>query len=135
MVSEDEKIKLNGNNAPWIEKYIAEAHEPSKEELKTIKNSFKSHNVKFKKIYAPIRHKIFAHKIAIEAEHISELFADAQIQEIDNILFANDHILEKIWQLFYNGCAEIGDWREQYDSKKTRVRDKALEVLNSMCEK
>jgi len=123
------KRKQGGGQKPeWLDEYIEKAHEPSKQELRNLKSALSNQRKKFDETYKNIRNYIFAHRVAKEAETVSELFGKTKISDIEDMLYFLYDLLEVIWQLYHNGRAPVlGEGKYDY---KVRISDTVRSVLS-----
>jgi hypothetical protein len=125
------KRKTNGESIPdWLDDYLVDVFVPSSEDLKELKRSLKTHTKKFESTYRDIRNNVFAHRILKEQEHVSDLFENTQIKEIDEILYFLYDLLIALRELFQNGTRpELGISNYDY---KDRVKKTTRAVLGSI---
>jgi hypothetical protein len=97
------KIRLLHATPDWLDKFIEEAWEPTKSDLRDLKKKTGSFSEKVMERYRPIRNEIFGHNIAMDDKHISESFGKTQINEIAEILYFLFDLTEVISELFLNG--------------------------------
>ena len=57
----------------------------------------------YKEKYAPLRHKVFAHREMLDKSQVGELFAKTNIKEMQQLLTFLASLHEALWQLFFNG--------------------------------
>lgn len=125
------KRRQGGGEKPeWLNGYIEKAYEPSIQDLRTLKKALSGYRKTFDDIYRDIRHYVFAHKIAKEAEILSELFGRTKIGDIENMLYFLYDLLEVIWQLYHNGRKQtLGERKYDY---KARISSTVQSVLNGV---
>ena len=125
------KRKMQGKKkSNWLDAYLDEVFEPSVADLRVLKKTAAQHKKKFDSAYRDIRNYVFAHRILKDKEKVSQLFGKTKIQDINDILYFLDDILEAIWQLFQNG-REPALGVENFD-QKDRVTDATRNFLRSM---
>jgi hypothetical protein len=87
-----------------LDEFVAGAWVPRKaSDLRYLKKALKPHAGKFIRVYRPIRHNIFAHRLVTDREEITELFAETNRMEIGQILDFLHDLIDAIEQLFVNG--------------------------------
>jgi hypothetical protein len=65
------------HNLAWLDEYIAGAWIPTKPaDLRHLKTALAGHHTRFEKIYQPIRHAIFAHRLMSDADASMKYFGD-----------------------------------------------------------
>jgi hypothetical protein len=85
----------------WLSDYLKSAWDPSTSDLEKIRSVIKSSDGKWNEVYKPIRDKVFAHANAKVV--VSELFRDAVVGDIEDILHDLNKIRTAVFQLLENG--------------------------------
>jgi len=125
--------KWNGGPKPWwFDEYIAKAWIPaSPDSLRHFQTELAPRKERFEKIYRPIRHNIYAHRLMSDAQAGAQLFGDTSRDEVGAILDFLHDLIETIRELYINGHEpELGkrDFRED----NQRIRDSVARVLRSL---
>jgi hypothetical protein len=98
----ERKRTASGQAEPeWLEGYVTSAWEPATEDLERIRATIEASDQKWKKVYKPIRDKVFAHtdpKAIVE-----DLFRDTLVGDIEDILHELNKIRTAVSQLLENG--------------------------------
>jgi hypothetical protein len=95
-----------------LEPLLAEMWEPSADDLDCFSRHHAPWQQKYKTVYMPIRHKVFAHN-DLDSKPEAH-FNHAIIGEIDNLLYGLYDSVDLLWHLYYNGIRpEFG--RRTYD--------------------
>lgn len=98
----ERKRRASGHAEPeWLEGYVKAAWEPSAADLERIRATIEASDAKWKKVYQPIRNKIFAHtdpKAVVE-----DLFRDTLVGDIEDILHDLNKVRTAVFQLLENG--------------------------------
>jgi len=98
----DRKRIASGQAEPeWLDGYVKAAWEPTTEDLKKIRATVEASDAKWKKVYQPIRNKVFAYtdpKAVVE-----DLFRDTLVGDIEDILHDLNKIRTAVFQLIENG--------------------------------
>ena len=99
---ERRKLTQNKGGSPsWLPVYMRDAWEPSKADLEQISNAMQQTFDKYKRIYKPIRDKIFAHRdIGVD---VQALLGVTLISEVEAILYDVRDTLEAISSIYMNG--------------------------------
>jgi hypothetical protein len=85
----------------WVDDYVKSAWEPTREDLEKIRSIIADSDEKWKKIYKPIRDKVFAHndpKVSAES-----LFQGTLISDIKDILHNLNRVRMHIFAMMENG--------------------------------
>src|SRR6266702_8883750 len=94
----ERKRKAAGQAEPeWLDGYVKAAWEPTTADLEKIRATIEASDAKWKKVYQPIRNKVFAHtdpKVAVE-----DLFRDTLVGDIEDILHDLNKIRTAVFQL------------------------------------
>ena len=120
----------HGEKPDWLDEYIDKACQPTIQDLRLLKTALSKHRKKFDEIYRDIRNYIFAHKVAKEAETVSQLFGKTKIDDRENMLYFLYDLLEVVCQLYHNGRA-VGLGQGKYDYKR-RISNTVRSVLSGM---
>ena len=54
---------------------MRDTHEPNVEDLEALSEALKPHEERYRSVYAPIRHQVFAHTGIKDANYVSDLFS------------------------------------------------------------
>jgi hypothetical protein len=93
----------HGPEPEWLDKYMANTYEATVQDFDPIEDDVAKWAEVFKRIYQPIRHKVFAHKDLkyIDASH--SLFGQSKTCQVEDMLAFLYAIQRYIFELFYNG--------------------------------
>ena len=88
--------RISGVDPEWLVEYIDNAWEPTRADLETLMVALAPHYAKFKTIYQPIRHQVFAHKsiqddkaiVALFEKTLSEVLKARELSQAIQIMFA-----------------------------------------------
>jgi len=98
----ERKRTASGQAEPeWLDGYVKAAWEPTTEDLEKIRATVEASDAKWKRVYQPIRNKVFAHtdpKAVVE-----DLFRDTLVGDIEDILHDLNKIRTAVFQLLENG--------------------------------
>jgi hypothetical protein len=111
-----------GEKPEWLDKYLEEVCAPSTKELRLLKKQLVPHKRKFDSAFSKIRNHIFAHKVAKNRDIESELFTKIAVEDIDEILYFLNDVIETIWNLYHNG-AKPNLGTKSYDYKQVIRKD------------
>jgi len=94
------KLSIPGTprNPPpaWLDDYVADAWEPTTQDLRALKKALPPHKAKFDQIYKPIRNQI-AHIIHKDEAGIAALYSRTLKADIDEILRFLHCLIKSIW--------------------------------------
>jgi hypothetical protein len=82
---------------------MASTYEPEAADFVCLEAEIEKWGEIFKKIYKPLRHKIFAHKDLKYLEESHLLFSKTNIGEIEGMLCFLHAIDRYVWELLHNG--------------------------------
>jgi hypothetical protein len=126
-LAERKRQETPGSEPDWLADYLAHAWEPDPKALKKLRRAIAPAIKKYKEVYKPIRHKIFAHKVLTDSVEVNALFDKALTKDIEKVLYDLHDLLECIWQLGYNG-AEPKLGARKYDYKE-RIKNTTTSAL------
>jgi len=119
-----------GQKPEWLDEFLLDVWEPSAADVASLSAALTPCTTKFKSVYGPIRHKVFAHRGLKTKTQTDALFSKTQIKEIDDLLYALHDLLEAIWQLYHNGMKpDLG--KRTYDYRE-RIATTTRNVLGSL---
>ena len=121
--------EAKGKKPDYLDDYVKGIWEPTTTDLRAIKKMLRPYTAKYEAIYREMRHQIFAHTIATDAE-LGQLFSKALITDVEEILYGLKDIIEILYQLYYNG-RRPSERTGKYDYKE-RIRDITRNVLRSV---
>jgi hypothetical protein len=125
--------KTHGGPKPlWLDDYMAEVWIPtSAKDLRHLKTALSPHTKRIEKVYRPIRHAIFAHRLMSDDQAGVQLFGDTSRDEVGTILDFLHDLIESIVNLYTNGFEpELG--RRDFKEHNQRIRDGVAKVLKSL---
>ena len=97
------KRKGSSNADEWLPEYLKSVYEPSSEDFRRLKRHVSIRRKIYQEKYAPLRHKVFAHRGVATKVEVSELFAKTNIRELQQLLVFLGRLHETLWQLCFNG--------------------------------
>jgi hypothetical protein len=92
-----------GPKPDWLDAYMSNVWEPSVAELRPLKKSLNVYAAKFEAIYRPIRHSIYAHRLADDGQAEYELFKKTNRAELQGTIVFLRQLVDGIQQLYLNG--------------------------------
>lgn len=100
-----EKRKMDGvsDRPEWLDDYLNDAYFAEIKDIEALAKLARPFTKRMKGLYKEIRSKVFAHAIHTDAEVISNLFEDTDLEEIESALLALWSIYSQVWQLYNNG--------------------------------
>jgi hypothetical protein len=111
-----------------IHQFVSSAWEPTAGDLKLMEVPLKGCKQKMQTVYAPIRSKVFAHRIAKDPER-EILISKAQIPEIIHILTSLQKVVRGLTELYLNGK------RPEYDRMQFHDRERVKQLTQDALEK
>ncbi len=98
----------------WLDAYLEAAHDPTHEDFRRLREYVEGHRRIYVASFRPIRHSVFAHKQVAEKSETDDLFANAKINEIQQLLVFLAGFYEALWELFFNARKPV--LRPEHDS-------------------
>jgi hypothetical protein len=125
--------KTGGGPKPeWLDNYMAQAWTPkSAEDLRHLKKAVAPHAQRFREVYQPIRHAIYAHRLMSDEQAGVQLFQDTRRDEVGAILDFLHDLIEAILNLFTNGFRPVLGTKD-FKEYNQRIRDGVGKVLRSL---
>ena len=103
----------------------------SAKDLRHLKATLTPYTRRFEKVYRPIRHAIFAHRLMSNTEAGAKLFGDTSRDEVSAILDFLHDLIEAILYLYINGLQpELGT--RDFKEHNQRIRDGVGLVLKRL---
>jgi len=116
----------------WLVEYLANAWEPTRADLEPLRVALAPNFAKFKAIYQPIRHRVFAHKSIQDDKAILALFEKTLISDVQEILRFLHTLFSAIWEMAWNGKRpDLTDFRS-YDGEVKRLINKTEEFIREL---
>jgi hypothetical protein len=120
----------DGLNEELARDYVRDKHAPCMVFFKRL-NKVKSEYTKiYKTLYRDIRHKVFAHKIALSLEESQNLFSRTSVAEIEDTLCFLYQLDKVIWQLITNG--NITDLCNHGCLERVLIEENVSKLLKSL---
>lgn len=118
----------SGVQAAHLPALLVDAWEPTAGDLRCFNDLLTPWQQKYKVMYQPIRHKAFAHRdLVLDPDH---LFSQAQISDIDDLLYALYDSVECLWSLYHNGIKpDFG--KRSYDFR-ARIKSETRQMVNAL---
>lgn len=121
--------KIVGADPDWLVDYINDAWEPSRADLVSLRTALVPHYEKFKTIYQPIRHQVFAHKTIQDDKATAALFEKTLIADVAEILRFLHTLFWAIWEMAWNANPlALSDFRS-FHAEVSRVTEKTEEFV------
>lgn len=119
-------------NPPWLDQYVAEAWEPTTQDLRALKKALAPHKAKFDQIYKPIRNQI-AHIILKDDAGVAALYSRTLKADIDEILRFLHCLVKSLWYLAYNaGRPDLNGDHYGYADRVREITEETEAVLRSL---
>jgi hypothetical protein len=104
---------ISGPDPEWLVDYVNNAWEPTTADLEPLRTALIPHYQKFKTIYKPIRHKVYAHKSMEDDKAIADLFGRTLIGDVADILRFLHTMLWAITEMAWNAKPpDLADFRD-----------------------
>jgi hypothetical protein len=124
--------RISGVDPEWLVEYIDNAWEPTRADLETLRVELAPHYAKFKTIYQPIRHQVFAHKSIQDEKAIFALFEKTLISDVQEILRFLHTLFWAIWEMAWNGKRpDLADFRS-FDGEVKRLTNKTEQFIRGL---
>ena len=124
--------RISGVDPEWLVEYIDNAWEPTRADLETLMVALAPHYAKFKTIYQPIRHQVFAHKSIQDDKAIFALFEKTLITDVQEILRFLHTLFWAIWEMAWNGKRpDLADFRS-FDGEVKRLTNKTEQFIRGL---
>lgn len=95
--------RIVGDDPEWLIDYINKAWEPNHDDLESLLTALAPHCDKFKRVYAPIRHEIYAHRSKKDEEEVYTHFGKTIIGDVEHILRFVHTLLISLQEMVLNG--------------------------------
>ena len=116
------KIDEAGGTKPdYLDTFIQTVYAPKQADFKTLKKNVSRVQECYEEKFRPIRHKVFAHNDSEYIANPGDLFADATVDDAEDILKTLYKVERVIWNLYTNGKKmNFGYWelKEEEDILK-----------------
>jgi hypothetical protein len=99
----DRKRKLSENADEWLTDYLKNVYVPKAGDFRRLKRQVSLRRKTYEDKYRPLRHKLYAHRGAMSAEQVSQLFARTNLRELRQLLVFLGRLYQALWQLYFNG--------------------------------
>lgn len=97
------RIKMFGNEPDWLDAYVKEKYEPTREDFRAIKRAARPHKKKYESIYRDIRNKVIAHKELATLDGHDGLYARTQVRDLEAALLFLNQVTTVVRELLQNG--------------------------------
>jgi AbiU2 len=124
--------RIAGVDPEWLVDYVDNAWEPTRADLEPLRVALAPNFAKFKAIYQPIRHQVFAHKSIQDDKAILALFEKTLITDVQEILRFLHTLFWAIWEMAWNAKRpDLTDFRS-YDGEVTRLTNKTEKFIREL---
>jgi hypothetical protein len=120
-----------GAKPDWLDSFMSDAWEPNTQELRKLKKALAGQANKFNKVYLPIRHQVYAHRVAIDKNEF-ELFKKTDRTEIRSILKFLREWINVIEELYLNGRKPVMGKQENPHGYPEEIRRSVNSVLGKL---
>ena len=97
----------NGKEPDWLEGYINKAYVPTDIDFQKLRTDVKKHRKVFNEVYQPIRHKLFAHNDKKLMGKADQLWAETNIDQLEEIIWFLYDLKQTLFQTYENGEAPV----------------------------
>ena len=112
---------ISGDDPPWLVEYVDNAWEPVQTDLAGLRVALAPSYAKFKAIYQPIRHQVFAHRSIQDQKAIGALFEKTLIADVEEVLRFLHTLFWTIWEMAWNAkTPDLKDFRS-FDREVRRI--------------
>lgn len=87
----------------WLEAYLAEAFEPTVDDFRVLRRAVNEQRVVYQERFDPIRDRYIAHREVARPEAIADLFSQAEIAALEELLSTLRAIHDALQNLYLNG--------------------------------
>jgi hypothetical protein len=94
---------LRGDDPQWLTEFLSRAWEPTRKDLEALEVALGPFVQKFKAVYEPIRHQIYAHRSMQDETVVYQLFNNALLEDVEAIMCFVHTFHLAIWELAWNG--------------------------------
>ena len=102
----------NGDEPEWLPEYIESAYEPTKDDFNRLRGEVATRRRIFEAVYRPIRHKLIAHKDKEYLDKADLLWAETNMQELEEIIWFLNDLKETLTDTFCDGKKPVLQGRE-----------------------
>ena len=124
--------RIVGVDPGWLVEYVDNAWEPTRADLEPLRLALTPNYQKFKAIYQPIRHQVFAHQSIQDDKAIPALFEKTLITDVHEILRFLHTLFWAIWEMGWNAKRlDLIDFRS-FDGEVKRLISKTEEFVRGL---
>jgi hypothetical protein len=124
--------RIAGVDPGWLVEYVDNAWEPTRTDLEPLRVTLAPNYEKFKDIYQPIRHQVFAHKSIQDDKAIVALFEKTLITDVLEILRFLHTLFWAIWEMAWNAKRpDLMDFRS-FDREVERLTNETEEFIRGL---
>jgi hypothetical protein len=124
--------RIQGDDPDWLSDYISNAWEPTQADLESLLTALSPYSAQFKKIYAPIRHKIYAHRSQEDEPTVYKLFSHALISDVEELLRFLNTLIFTLQELILSGRKPDLSDDAEYSRYLMELRTEAKDLLRRL---
>lgn len=117
----------NGIEPDWLADYIATSYQPDVQDFQRLRSEVAKRRKIFESVYRPIRHKLIAHTDKEYMDKTDDLWAETNIDELEEIIWFLHDLKETLYGVYQNGKQPLLAGREPsldyYESDFGRLLD------------
>lgn len=87
----------------WLDGYLDNAYYPTEQDFAHLRKKVEKARNLYKSAFQPARHHHIAHRVAQEAQEVSELFGLGKVKDLWRLIVFVQQLEEVLWHLFHNG--------------------------------
>ena len=103
----------------WLDQYLEDIPEPSIQYFRGLRAKTKHFRWIYESTYRDLRHKVYAHRAALDQAEVDRIVAKTNIMEFERLFLFLLSTYESLWQLYMNGSGSRGR-RLRHSVKPTR---------------
>lgn len=125
------KLSGSSNVSEWIDGYMEDVYEPTKEDFSSLAKVVRQNSKKMKGVYSDVASTVFAHAVHTDHASIFAKMQDLNFDEIETALSSIWHAYDQIWRMYENGSRPVLEITA-YRYKK-EIIDSVIQQLGCEC--
>ena len=130
------RLRKRGDDAhvpEWLDDFMRETWEPTTaNDLKFLKDALKPHAALFAKVYEPIRHNVYGHRLMSDSRAATDLFPQTNRRDIEKVIDFLQTLIDDLEHLYHNGRKPTlsGD----FTPRNKQIREAVRKVMIRLAE-
>ena len=91
------------NAHEWLAEYLRAAYIPTPDDFRRLRKHVAARRKVYAECFRPLRHNVFAHKHMFKQDEVHDLYANAKIKDLQQLLVFLRRLHEALWELLFNG--------------------------------